>query len=236
MKLAFDHSLQEVRTEAIALTTELHRWLGDSLLATIDEWELRPAQKKELEQTFKNNNAKSGKSTQPLTPDRRIRSSSVPVSPSPTVISGEPPSPVTTRRDRTTSEETPRKPSDKIPNDNDNRTTSKAQDNPSDISSSPPSISPTSFDTVEGDAAGLEINSDTESDEEPPMANFQRSENPPPKNDLLSQEPFANDTIVPVIPLRTFLDREDSGYPSVNILSTLSKAWYLEVVYKSIFR
>jgi hypothetical protein len=35
LKASFDHSVQEVRTEALQVTVELHSWLGSSLDAAI---------------------------------------------------------------------------------------------------------------------------------------------------------------------------------------------------------
>ena len=223
LKLAFDHSLQEVRTEALAISTELHRWLGDSILATIEEWDLRPAQKKELEQLFKNNNAKGSKPNQPMTPDKRVRANSVP--PSPAYNTATPPSPSAIRRSQeriSTTDSTPRKPSPDR---------SAASD---ELSCSPPSISPTSFDALvdSNDTQPFEINSDTEESDEEHAAsadNSQRPENPTkadaplPPLEQTNPEPIS-------IPPRTFPDRDDPGYSSVNILSTLNKAWYLEMV------
>ena len=223
LKLAFDHSLQEVRTEALAISTELHRWLGDSILATIEEWDLRPAQKKELEQLFKNNNAKGSKPNQPMTPDKRVRANSVP--PSPAYNTATPPSPSAIRRSQeriATTDSTPRKPSPDR---------SAASD---ELSCSPPSISPTSFDAFvdSNDAQPFEVNSDTEESDEEHAAsadNSQRPENPTkadaplPPLEQTNPEPIS-------IPPRTFPDRDDPGYSSVNILSTLNKAWYLEMV------
>ncbi|KAL6067577.1 hypothetical protein QOT17_008734 [Balamuthia mandrillaris] len=49
LKACFDGKDQEVRTEALSLAVELHRWQGSSLLEQVKQWDLRPAQLKELE-------------------------------------------------------------------------------------------------------------------------------------------------------------------------------------------
>lgn len=93
IKASFDHSVQEVRTEALQLTVELHKWVGDSFTSSIQgtlnlpflrfqfgincfhdsEMQLRPAQVKELEAAFE---ARASKEPSPPTPERKLLSNS----------------------------------------------------------------------------------------------------------------------------------------------------------------
>lgn len=74
LEACFDHPFKDMRTEAFALTVEVHRWLGQTLRPHIKG--LRPTQQKELEAAFE---MIPPDSRQGLTPPRVIKRPSAPI-------------------------------------------------------------------------------------------------------------------------------------------------------------